>query len=47
LRKCGTVLGQVARVKEDSAEKVEGWDEDPDLCPKILEERVSRKGWQF
>jgi transcription initiation factor TFIIIB Brf1 subunit/transcription initiation factor TFIIB len=45
--KCGTVLGQVARVKEDSAEQVEGWDEDADLCRKILEERVSRKGWQF
>jgi hypothetical protein len=43
----GTVLGQVARVREDSAERPEGWDEQADLNRKILEERVSKKGWQF
>jgi uncharacterized Zn finger protein (UPF0148 family) len=45
--KCGTVLGQVAQVKEDSSEQPESWDEQADLNRKILEERVSKKGWQF
>jgi len=45
--KCGTVLGQVTRVNEDPTEHGESWDEEADLCRKILEDRVSRKGWQL
>jgi uncharacterized Zn finger protein (UPF0148 family) len=45
--KCGTVLGEVTQVKQDSAEQPESWDEQADLTRKILEERVSKKGWQF
>jgi len=45
---CGTVLGEVSPGKsEDPEEQVEGWDGEADLCRKILEERISRKGWQF
>ena len=43
---CGTVLGHV-EVREESRERADRWDEEADLCRKILEERVSKKGWQF
>jgi len=46
--KCGTVLGHVAEVREEAQEhQADSWDEEADLCRKILEERVSKKGWQF
>jgi transcription initiation factor TFIIIB Brf1 subunit/transcription initiation factor TFIIB len=45
--KCGTVLGQVAPTKDEAGEQVDAWDEQADLCRKILEQRVSKKGWQF
>mgnify|MGYP007084715555 CR=1 FL=1 len=43
---CGP-KSQVAPVNEDPTEHGESWDEEADLCPKILEDRVSKKGWQF
>jgi hypothetical protein len=43
---CATVLGEVP-VSLEKQEQTEGWNEDADLCRKILEERVSRKGWNF
>jgi len=45
---CGTVLGQVVQVKKEAQEQqAHSWDEEADLCRKILEDRVSKKGWQF
>ena len=44
---CGTVLGRVSEVKEEARERTESWDEEADLCRKILEDRVSKKRWQF
>jgi hypothetical protein len=43
---CGMVLGQL-QIKEERGEQPDRWDEEADLCRKILEERVSKKGWQF
>jgi len=40
---CGTVLGEVRVAPQRSAEQVEGWSAEADLCRKILEDRVSRK----
>jgi len=46
--KCGTVLGQVVSEKSEGPEEhVDSWDGEADLCRKILEERVSKKGWEF
>lgn len=45
--KCGTVLGQVKPDLEGSKDKAESWDGETDLCRKILEDRVSKKGWEF
>ena len=46
--KCGTVLGEVMPDKsEDPQEQVDSWDGEADLCRKLLEDRVSKKGWQF
>ena len=44
--KCATVLGEIP-VSLDNREQTEGWNEEADLCRKILEERVSKKGWNF
>ncbi len=43
---CATVLGEVP-VPLEKQEQAEGWNEEADLCRKILEEHVSRKGWNF
>ena len=46
--KCGTVLGEVARKESGKLEEeVDSWDGEADLNRKILEDRVSKKGWQF
>jgi hypothetical protein len=46
--KCGTVLGEVGLEKpENLAEEADNWDGEADLCRKLLEDHVSRKGWQF
>jgi len=45
--KCGTVLGEVNMKNAESEEQTESWDGELDLCRSILEERVSRKGWEF
>jgi hypothetical protein len=44
--KCATVLGEVS-VSIEKNEQTEAWNEEADLCRKILEERVSKKGWSF
>ena len=46
-QECGTVLGRVRVEVEEQPEHAEGWDAEADLCRKILEERVSKKGWSF
>lgn len=48
-QECGTVLGEVASEEkgEDREDPVDSWDAEADTCRKILEARVSRKGWQF
>ena len=43
---CGAVLGCVARAEEEP-EQTDSWDPDADACRKILEDRVSKRGWQF
>jgi hypothetical protein len=46
--KCGIVLSEVSTKKvEDSEDQIDRWDGQLDLCRNLLEERVSRKGWQF
>ncbi|MEM2942474.1 MAG: hypothetical protein QXT81_03530 [Candidatus Bathyarchaeia archaeon] len=45
--KCGTVLGEVETKKTERDEQVDGWDGELDLCRSILEDRVSKRGWQF
>ncbi|MBS7623509.1 hypothetical protein KEJ39_07550 [Candidatus Bathyarchaeota archaeon] len=45
--KCGTVLGEVKTKKTEYDEEAEGWDGELDLCRSILEDRVSKRGWQF
>ena len=44
---CGTVLGEVKVILEKSTEQAESWSAEADLCRKILEDRVSKKGWSF
>ncbi len=43
--KCGTVLGEVSVSLDKHEQQTEGWNEEADLCRRILEERVSKKGW--
>ena len=45
--KCGTVLGQYIPESEDSKDETDSWDAEADLCRKVLEDRVSKKGWEF
>ncbi len=45
--KCGTVLDHVASPVERRQEPVEYWDAESDLHRKLLEDRVSRKGWEL
>jgi len=45
--KCGTVLGEVKTKKTESDEQADAWSGELDLCRNILEERVSKKGWEF
>jgi transcription initiation factor TFIIIB Brf1 subunit/transcription initiation factor TFIIB len=46
--KCGIVLGEVATKKsENFEEEADSWDGEADLCRKLLEDRVSKKGWEF
>ena len=44
---CGTVLGQVNTELEEPQDQPETWNGETDLCRKILEDRVSKKGWEF
>lgn len=44
---CGTVIGYAKPSSEHAEDQSEKWDEEADLCRKILEDRVSKKGWQF
>jgi len=44
--RCGTVLGQVAPQKSNAEEQVDSWDGELDLCRKLLEDHVSKKGWE-
>lgn len=45
--KCGIVLGAVVpKRSEKSEDQIDTWDGQLDLCRNLLEERVSRKGWQ-
>jgi transcription initiation factor TFIIIB Brf1 subunit/transcription initiation factor TFIIB len=44
--KCGTVLGQV-KIKSVSEEQIDRWDGEADLCRTLLEEHVSKRGWEF
>lgn len=46
-RKCGTVLGEFMPKSEESKDQADEWDWESDLCRKILEERVSKQGWEF
>jgi len=45
--RCGTVLDQIILDSMQSHEDAEKWDEEADLCRKILEDRVSKRGWEF
>jgi len=45
--RCGTVLGQVTPKIAEPEEQADSWDGQADLCRKLLEDRVSKKGWQF
>lgn len=45
--RCGTVLGEVQTKKTESDEQPDSWDGELDLYRNILEERVSKKGWEF
>ena len=45
--KCGTVLGQVVVSLDKHEQQTEGSNDDADLCRRILEEHVSKKGWTF
>jgi transcription initiation factor TFIIIB Brf1 subunit/transcription initiation factor TFIIB len=44
--KCGTVLGQV-KIKSVPEEQIDRWDAQADLCRTLLEEHVSKRGWEF
>jgi uncharacterized Zn finger protein (UPF0148 family) len=44
--KCGTVLGEFHK-SEEKQDQTEEWDGKADLCRKILEDRVSKRGWEF
>jgi hypothetical protein len=45
--KCATVLGQYQLKSEENKDEIDPWDAQADLCRKILEDRVSKKGWEF
>jgi uncharacterized Zn finger protein (UPF0148 family) len=45
--KCGTVLGEVKMNKTEYDDEADGWDGELDLCRNILEDCVSKRGWQF
>jgi transcription initiation factor TFIIIB Brf1 subunit/transcription initiation factor TFIIB len=44
---CGTVLGQVMIDLDKRQDQTDSWDAEADLCRKMLEDRVSKKGWNF
>jgi transcription initiation factor TFIIIB Brf1 subunit/transcription initiation factor TFIIB len=45
--KCGTVLDHVPTRPERGQEDIDSWDAESDLYRKILEDRVSKRGWDF
>ncbi len=45
--KCAAVLGHFVPKAEENKDEIDPWDPEADLCRKILEDRVSKKGWEF
>jgi hypothetical protein len=44
---CGLVLDHTIKRENESQDEIEGWNGEADLRRQILENRVSRKGWEF
>jgi hypothetical protein len=44
---CGLVLGNTMKIEKEYQDEIEGWSGEADLRRQILENRVSRRGWEF